>query len=446
MSKVLICLWEKLSMVSSYRRGSPELQQRHVMCVSELMRLSAAVCAGVTERNTGMRTMEHLAGLLGQLLAAGCSAGSRNTLTPVLLQQARQLPASVIHRPWTPTSPAHASCSVQMLTDEHSRWPLCAKPLLLAAVRQSGWDAVSMQKEAVTFCENRQRDLGIEFANPDTLEFSKEDLLDYASQLNSCQQWVLLLHARLPQACKLLATAKARVDWPAAAYCCLFILHRPVPILAQVLLQKLRRTAVHIIQLTVDYLHIVPSLSGVTTAAVHLLLALPCDDEALRSVLPGLSKGQRHPQVRTDQRGCTYSGLKALIAGHWVVAIPCGAEPCAARCCCWSLSGANRGSTCAVRQMASAAAAVVARCGIVRPPPVAFVRGSLLHQHWAVRHAAMEGLVAYTRAAVDDSDLRSVVPVELQAPGTQHEAFCLLLEQSDRRSMQHELTARLVVI
>ena len=78
-----------------------------------------------------------------------------------------------------------------------------------------------------------------------------------------------------------------------------------------------------------------------------------------------------------------------------------------------------------MRQLASAAAAVVAQCGTVRPPPLAFVRDTLLHQHWAVRHAAMEGLVAYTRAAVDDSDLRSVVPVELQAPGTRNAGLCL---------------------
>ena len=78
-------------MVSYCRHGSRDLQQRHIMCVSELMRLSAAICARVTEPSSGLRMMEHLAGLMGQLLAAGCSAGSRNTLVPVLLKQVSRL-------------------------------------------------------------------------------------------------------------------------------------------------------------------------------------------------------------------------------------------------------------------------------------------------------------------------------------------------------------------
>ena len=183
--------------------------------------------------------------------------------------------------------------SVQMLSYEHFRWPLCAQPSLLAAARLSGWDAVSMQKEAVLSCESHQRDLEIAFSDPDTLGFSKEELLEYASQLSSCCQWVLLLHARLPQARELSLRCQKflRLDWR-----CSIKLQQNQNLL-QVLQQKLRRTAVNIIQLTADDLHIVPSLSGVTIAAVHLLLALPCDGEALRGALPGLSEGQRHPQV-----------------------------------------------------------------------------------------------------------------------------------------------------
>ena len=60
---------------------------------------------------------------------------------------------------------------------------------------------------------------------------------------------------------------------------------------------------------------------------------------------------------------------------------------------------------------------MLAQCATVRPAPVALFRSALLHASWAVRHAAMESLAAYTRAAVDDGDLRSVVPAELLAPG-----------------------------
>jgi len=95
---IQMCSLEKTSMVSIYRRGSRELQQRHIMCVSELMRLSAPVCARVTEQNSGSRMMEHLAVLMGQLLAAGCTAGSRTTLIPLLLEQARKLRPSVVHQ------------------------------------------------------------------------------------------------------------------------------------------------------------------------------------------------------------------------------------------------------------------------------------------------------------------------------------------------------------
>ena len=75
-----------------------------------------------------------------------------------------------------------------------------------------------------------------------------------------------------------------------------------------------------------------------------------------------------------------------------------------------------------VLQIAEAAAAVLAQCGSVRPAPVAMFRGVLLHPHWAERHIAMESLAAYMRAVVDDSDLRSVVPAELQAQGTRQRA------------------------
>ncbi len=303
-------LREKLSTVSCYRRGSHELQERHIMCVSELMRLSAAVCARVTERNSGLCMMEHLAGLLGQLLAAGCSAGSRNTLIPVLLKQARKLRPPVVHKAVDIHSAAHASCSsVQMLPDEHFRWPLRAQTSLLAAVRLSGWDAVSMAEKAVMLCESKQRHLEIAFADTDILGFSKEDLRDYVSQLNSCRQWVLLLHAKLPQARNLALTSQR-------ACSSLVTRTEPLAVLLQVLLQKLRRTAVNIIQLTASDLHIVPSVSGVTIAAVHLLLALPCDGGALRSVLPGLSEGQRHPQVWTSSFAAHSPALRALITGH----------------------------------------------------------------------------------------------------------------------------------
>jgi len=207
---------------------------------------------------------------------------------------------------------------------------------------------------------------------------------------------------------------------------------RPLAVLSQVLLQKLRQTAMNIIQLTAHDLHIVPSLSVVTIAAVYLLLALPPDGEALRSVLPGLSEGQRHSQVRAYQRGCTCSSTKALTTAHQVVAIAPPSRSMSCAVMLTVLTSVPTGGMSCLQQLASAAAAVVAQCGIVRPPPVAFVRASLLHQHWAVRHAAMQSLVAYTRAAVDDSDLRSVVPAELQASGMRHVAPCLLLDQADR--------------
>ena len=72
-----------------------------------------------------------------------------------------------------------------------------------------------MAEKAVMCCENKQRHLEIAFADTDILGFSKEDLRDYASQLNSCRQWVLLLHTRLPQARNLVL--KANIYWPDAA-------------------------------------------------------------------------------------------------------------------------------------------------------------------------------------------------------------------------------------
>ena len=57
------------------------------MCVSELVRLAADVCASVTKQNDGCCMMEHLEGLLGQLLGAGCTDRSRDILIPMLLKQ-----------------------------------------------------------------------------------------------------------------------------------------------------------------------------------------------------------------------------------------------------------------------------------------------------------------------------------------------------------------------
>ena len=125
-------------------------------------------------------------------------------MVPLLLKQARKLSLFAVHKAVRPNTAAYASrASVQMFHYERFRWPLYAQPFLLSAVRLSGWDAVSMQEEAVIACESRRRDLEIAFEDPDTRGFSKEELLVWASQLDSCRQWVLLLPAGLPQARKL---------------------------------------------------------------------------------------------------------------------------------------------------------------------------------------------------------------------------------------------------
>ena len=71
-------------------------------------------------------------------------------------------------------------------------------------------------------------------------------------------------------------------------------------------------------------------------------------------------------------------------------------------------------------QVAQAAAAFAAKCGTLKPAPVSLFHGTLQHVHWAVRHAANESFAEYTRAAVDDGDLRTVVPAELLAEGSRN--------------------------
>ena len=63
------------------------MQQRHIASVAELMRLFAVVCS--TQQHSSERMMHQLEVVMGQLLGAGCSHDSRNTLISMLLKQVR---------------------------------------------------------------------------------------------------------------------------------------------------------------------------------------------------------------------------------------------------------------------------------------------------------------------------------------------------------------------
>ena len=169
-------------------------------------------------------------------------------------------------------------------------------------------------------------------------------------------------------------------------------------------MQHLRKGAVNLIGLTTMDVHIVDFQALVAAAAVHLLLALPRDDEALRKILPDLAEAQQHPDVSPRQDDAVHTPAPSASAGH----------PGAS-----SLPSVRITLTLPLTsQLVEPAAAVLALCGSVRPAPVAMFRSALLTPHWVERHMAMESLATYTRAVVDDSDLRSVVPAELQAQGT----------------------------
>ena len=85
-----------------------------------------------------------------------------------------------------------------------------------------------------------------------------------------------------------------RCDW-ADAPC---VPHRlSCPVALQASLQQMREGAKNIIQYTAADVHIVDCLALVAAAAVHLLLALPRDDKALRAILPDLGEAQRQPGI-----------------------------------------------------------------------------------------------------------------------------------------------------
>ena len=374
-------------------------------CTSNESQAEVASTAQLSPDQRGSaRCLEQLTSLMGQLMGA---CGQEIVARFVLLafkQASKNTARDRMHvdgRPGTLSSgltTAHlVLAAVQMAPDEAGSWQLCNQASILTAIRLSGWDPRSVQSEAAAATQQHCQRLQKFWTGPGPARFNAEQLRSCLWRLRSCRQWMLLFPAGLlPQARDVLHSLRSIRFWR--------FFHAVVATDAQVVVcRQLRRNSARSL-----------SRSSGAQPSVWMRLRLGARSQPQPSISCWFCRATTTFTAPSCQPSMQPNSTVRYTAQR------CGHVLCS---CSWpstqeSLHIPTSHMPTLRVQAAQAAAATAAKVGTLRPAPVALFSGALQHAHWAVRHTAMDSLVAYTRAAVDDGDLRAIVPAQLLEPGS----------------------------